>query len=69
VLYYDFERINMKDENKTPPPPGSDDAIALGCKCPVLDNGHGRGAYIKDGEWIFWYSTDCELHAKQSYIS
>ena len=23
--------------------PGSDEAIAAGCTCPVIDNGHGRG--------------------------
>lgn len=51
----------MENKNKIPPP-GSQEAIDQGCKCPVLDNGHGRGAYIKDGEWIYWYSTDCELH-------
>lgn len=25
------------------PNPGSDEAIAAGCRCPVLDNAHGRG--------------------------
>ena len=36
--------------------PGSDEAIAKGCTCPVLDNGHGneelgkiRGFYISGG--------------------
>ena len=24
--------------------PGSPEAKKLGCKCPVLDNGHGRGS-------------------------
>jgi hypothetical protein len=28
----------MKRKAKPPPPPGSDEAIALGCTCPVLDN-------------------------------
>lgn len=59
--------------NEDNPPPGSDAALDLGCKCPVLDNGHGRGAYIKNGKPIFWYSTDCELHTekmiKQSHTS
>ena len=57
----------MEDKNKIPPP-GSQEAIDQGCKCPVLDNGHGRGAYIKDDEWIFWYSTDCDLHSQQADI-
>lgn len=42
--------------------PGSDEALAAGCKCPVLDNGHGRGVG-GDGEargW--WISEDCPLH-------
>lgn len=44
--------------NNEIPAPGTQDAIDLGCKCTVMDNSHGRG----DGEWIYWYSTDCELH-------
>ena len=48
-------------ENK-PPPPGSNEAIELGCRCPVMDNRYGAGAYIKDNEPIFWYSLDCNIH-------
>ena len=44
--------------------PGSDEAVAQGCTCPVLDNGRGRGAYQIDGKWQFWISADCPLHAK-----
>lgn len=44
----------------TPPPPGSDAAIAKGCTCPVMDNGHGRGYMGVPG--IFVYSGDCPLH-------
>lgn len=42
--------------------PGSDDAIAKGCTCPVLDNGRGRGAYQIGGVWQFWVSFDCPVH-------
>ncbi|MDQ0506005.1 hypothetical protein QOZ94_002809 [Xanthobacter agilis] len=42
------------------PSPGSDAAIALGCTCPVLDNGHGRG-YMGRSEQ-FWVSADCPIH-------
>ena len=42
--------------------PGSDEAIKLGCTCPVMDNAHGRGAFIKDGQVMFWYSQDCPVH-------
>lgn len=40
------------------PKPGSADAVALGCTCPVLDNGHGKGR----GDGNFWVNGDCPLH-------
>jgi hypothetical protein len=44
-------------------PPGSDAALAKGCKCPVLDNAHGKGV-MGDGERNGWWITeDCPLHA------
>lgn len=49
----------------TKPTPGSDAAISLGCKCPVLDNAHGRGYLggVKiNGQTIFVYSAGCPLH-------
>jgi len=48
------------------PPPGSDAAIVLGCKCAIIDNGHGRGAYIVDGAPVFWISANCEIHGDGS---
>lgn len=42
------------------PNPGSDEAIELGCTCPVLDNGHGHGAYGQTD--LFWNNGDCPLH-------
>ena len=48
-----------------PPPPGSDAAIKLGCKCAVLDNGHGAGVYTdSNGVLQFWISCDCPLHGE-----
>lgn len=45
----------------TPSPnPGSDAALDMGCACPVLDNGHGRGS------GPFWVSGDCPLHGNPS---
>lgn len=44
------------------PTPGSDAAVALGCTCPVLDNGRGRGAYKVNGVWQFWIAFDCPVH-------
>lgn len=47
--------------------PGSDEAVAHGCKCPVVDNGYGKGAYsgaAKDdnGKPLFWINENCPLH-------
>jgi hypothetical protein len=45
------------------PNPGSDEALDLGCSCPVLDNAHGRGIWTGNGlEPAFWISADCPLH-------
>lgn len=45
------------------PNPGSDAAIAIGCKCPVMDNGRGRGYMGLAG--LFVYSMDCPVHGKK----
>ena len=48
------------------PNPGSNAAIEQGCTCPVLDNGHGVGAWggvrNLNGSVTFWTSLDCPLH-------
>lgn len=46
------------------PNPGSDEAIDNGCKCPVLDNGHGAGCgrVGDNGEPLFWVTRGCPLH-------
>ena len=50
--------------------PGSDEAIAAGCTCPVIDNGHGRGCMggVKDeqGRTVFVIRLDCPLHGKKA---
>lgn len=50
-------------------PPGSDAAIEKFCRCPVLDNGHGKGAWggtkTSDGSPMFWISGDCPLHGQK----
>ena len=44
-----------------PPNPGTPEAVALGCTCPVIDNGHGTGYRgWPGGEYI--YSVNCPLH-------
>ena len=40
--------------------PGSDEAIEMGCTCPVLDNSHGWGSMY--GEGTFWISIGCPIH-------
>jgi hypothetical protein len=45
------------------PNPGSDAAIDAGCRCPVLDNGHGRGYMGIAG--LFVYVQSCPVHGKE----
>ena len=54
----------MAPDAPTPDPnPGSDEARELGCRCPVLDNAHGRGAWGTSGDdAVFWTSETCPLH-------
>ena len=40
------------------PSPGSPEAVKQGCKCPVLDNAHGKGI----GNDEFWMNAACHLH-------
>ena len=50
------------------PPPGSDDAVAINCKCPVMDNAHGKGYMggVTDdkGQTVYIFSGDCPLHGE-----
>ena len=41
------------------PNPGSDEAVAMGCTCPRMDNGYGR---IGGGNGPFWITGGCPLH-------
>ena len=47
-------------------PPGSEEAIAVGCSCPVMDNAHGKGYMggVTDdkGQTVYIFSVDCPLH-------
>jgi hypothetical protein len=42
------------------PNPGSKEAQAIGCTCPVIDNHYGKGYMGTDG--VFVYSGDCPVH-------
>jgi hypothetical protein len=45
---------------KTTPRPGSPAAIAIGCRCPAVDNCHGMGVQGEGTDW--WYRSDCTVH-------
>lgn len=43
--------------------PGSKEAVALGCKCPVVDNHYGLGVVRDPGlPPQFWRVWSCPLH-------
>ena len=44
--------------------PGSPEAKAAGCLCPVIDNGHGKGCGMEDenGKPLFYVVVGCPLH-------
>lgn len=43
--------------------PGSAAAVKRGCRCPIIDNAHGRGAMGTSGDDAeFWISAACPLH-------
>lgn len=43
--------------------PGSDAAIAAGCKCPVLDNNRGAGIrHLAGDDPTFWVNAECPMH-------
>jgi hypothetical protein len=43
------------------PSPGSKEALAKGCTCPVMDNHHGAG-FTYDNATCFYLDDDCPLH-------
>ena len=51
-------------EIKDTPNPGSDEAVAMSCTCPILDNHKGAGVMVK-GELAFWYAPNCSVHSKK----
>lgn len=47
----------------TVPNPGSPDAVARGCTCPVRDNRAGQGAgVVHPNDVFFWVTEGCPLH-------
>lgn len=59
----DEEFSAMLKECGAQPNPGSKEAIEAGCRCPVLDNGHGRGFPWPGCDTPqFWISDNCPVH-------
>ena len=59
-------RTYNKDQVAPVPNPGHQDAKALGCLCPAIDNGHGKG-YMggmknEKGETMFVRVLECPVH-------
>jgi hypothetical protein len=52
-------RSTMSEDIVTPNP-GSPEAVADGCTCPVIDNRRGVGGIRGPGTFVF--NTDCPLH-------
>lgn len=49
-----------------PRTPGSPEAVAAGCTCPVMDNARGAGRY-GIGEVAGWWVTEgCPLHGARA---
>jgi hypothetical protein len=42
------------------PNPGSEEARAQGCTCPILDNNHGKAAPWPPDGW--WMVEGCPVH-------
>jgi len=67
ILLVDDQHYRMEGSSMTTanPNPGSQEALVAGCTCPVLDNGHGAGAFKDEyGEPQFWINEECPIHGK-----
>ena len=45
------------------PDPGTEEAIEMGCICPVMDNEYGRGWHGQEG--VFIYNSGCPVHEQK----
>ena len=47
--------------------PGSSEAVAKGCLCPVMDNRYGRGHHEDlKGNIVFVMNLECPIHGDKS---
>ncbi len=44
--------------------PGSNEALAAGCRCPVLDNSHGLGVVGLGDKFGWVVNSDCPMHGE-----
>jgi hypothetical protein len=67
-----MRRVAMRqDDELVKGAPGSEEALAAGCTCPVIDNNNGTGELKKRNgkSWItYWVSVDCPLHSHENLI-
>lgn len=62
-------KLKPKFEKK-PYAPGSQEAIEIGCVCPVEKNNKGAGAYRnKSGFPVFWFDKGCPIHGGADAIA
>lgn len=47
--------------------PGSDEALRLGCSCPVMDNSYGKGRYCDGEKYGWWITLSCVLHGRSEH--
>ena len=55
----------MTIDTNAVPSPGSPEAVAKGCTCPILDNAHGGGYLGIPGMFVMTYG--CPLHAPDTH--
>ena len=54
--------------------PGSEEAIKEGCRCPVIDNGYGKGIgggvyrHPESDRPFFVINSDCPLHGEMNWL-
>ena len=53
---------DMEIKKEKTPNAGSDEAVDLGCTCPVMDNEYGRGYMGMEG--VFVHTAGCPLHGE-----
>lgn len=51
------------------PDPGTSDARAGGCTCPVMDNSHGKGRGGDGVRYGWWIVEGCPMHAPKKLPS